>query len=321
MKMIKDSKLLLKVFSGFIAVVLWFAVTYTEDPSINQHLGRLDTVFYNEDQLAERGLMVVNKDELPSLSVTIRGKRSKVISALEKVSASIDVKGINSAGEHEVDVEYNYPISDVMLSRQKHSTVTVTVEKLVTKEVPVKITARPNKRDKSHLIESSFTDTVTISGAKSIVSKISYAGFSVNEADITSNGKISYTYELFDSDGNIMKEDNIYSKSHESIPVTHTIYNKTELPVKVVLSEDLSDDYVIEIKEQDVSKITAGVLGKTDVDSLEAVFESKHLENEGDSLTLKITAPDGVYIPKENQKVKIEYKILKKSEINKQENN
>ena len=62
MKIIKDNKLLLKIFSALIAIVLWFAVTYTEDPSINQHLNRLDTVFYHEDVLSRRGLMIVNKE-------------------------------------------------------------------------------------------------------------------------------------------------------------------------------------------------------------------------------------------------------------------
>lgn len=314
MKMIKDSKLLLKIFSGFIAVVLWFAVTYTEDPSINQHLGRLETNFYNEDQLAQRGLIVVDKDELPSLSVTIRGKRSKVISALERVSASIDVNGIKSVGEHEVDVEYNYPISDVSLSRYKYSSVKINVEKLVTKEVPIKLQVKANKKDNEHLIESKITDTLTISGAQSMVSKISYATFVVDENDIDSNGKASYAYELYDSHGNNLREKNIYSKSHESIPVTHTIYNKTELPVKVVLPEDMQDDYTLKIDNQDVTNLTVGVLNNVDIDALEVVFENKDHETEDGTVSIRIQAPKGVYIPNPNQKVKIEYQILKKSE-------
>ena len=184
MKIIKDSKLLLKIFSGFIAIVLWFAVTYTEDPAINQHLGRLDTVFYNEEALAQRGLIVVDKDELPSLSVTIRGKRSKVISSLDRVFAGIDVEKITSVGKHEVDVSYSYPDSDVSLSKEKHPTVTLNVEKLITKDIPVKINAKESKKHKDQLIESTPIESLTISGAQSFVSKISYASVEIDEADI-----------------------------------------------------------------------------------------------------------------------------------------
>ncbi len=314
MKIIKNSKLLLKIFSTLIAIVLWFAVTYTEDPSIDQHLSRLDTVFYNEDVLAKKGLIVVNKDELPSFSVTIRGKRSKVISSLEKVTASIDVSDITAVGEHEIDVDYIYPTDSVMLTKTKHSTVTVTAEKIVTREIPVKIVVKQNKKDKTHLIESkSLVDNVTISGAQSIMNDLAFAVVVLDESDITSNGTASYPFYLYSTNGDIMEEKNIASKSHTAIAIAHTIHDKVELPVNVVLSDDLKNEYSIDVKEQAVSTVSAGVSGDTDIEYLEAIYTKEHLDSKDKTVTLTIQVPEGVYIPEESQNIEVTCNVSRKA--------
>ena len=53
MKINKNSKLFLKILSGVVGVVLWFAITYTEDPIISQSLGDIKIVFDGEKQLMD----------------------------------------------------------------------------------------------------------------------------------------------------------------------------------------------------------------------------------------------------------------------------
>ena len=314
MKMIKDNKLLLKIFSALIAIVLWFAVTYTEDPSINQHLNRLDTVFYHEDVLSRRGLMIVNKDELPSFSVTVRGRRSSVISSLKNVFASIDVSSITSAGEHQIEVDYIYPTDSVVLTKAKLSSVTVTAEKLVTREIPVKIAAKPNKKSKDFIIEStSDVKTVKISGAQSTVEKIALATVWIDETDISSDCTTNYSFELFDENGNVLNERNISSKSHVTISVNHKLYDKAEVGVNVRLSDDLDSYYALDVTEQDVKKVFVGLEEGVEIDSLDAIFEKKHIDSEDETLTLTITAPDGVFIPEDSKNVNIKYNISRKA--------
>ena len=314
MKMIKDNKLLLKIFSALIAIVLWFAVTYTEDPSINQHLNRLDTVFYHEDVLSRRGLMIVNKDELPSFSVTVRGRRSSVISSLKNVFASIDVSSITSAGEHQIEVDYIYPTDSVVLTKAKLSSVTVTAEKLVTREIPVKIAAKPNKKSKDFIIEStSDVKTVKVSGAQSTVDKIALAVVLVDETDISSDCTTNYSFELFDENGNVLNERNISSKSHVTISVNHKLYDKAEVGVNVRLSDDLDSYYALDVTEQDVKKVFVGLEEGVEIDSLDAIFEKKHIDSEDETLTLTITAPDGVFIPEDSKNVNIKYNISRKA--------
>ena len=78
----KDNKLLLKILSALAAIVLWFAITYTEDPIISQYLSDINIVFDGEEELHSNGLIITNKDSLPTVSATIRGNRSSVISSI-----------------------------------------------------------------------------------------------------------------------------------------------------------------------------------------------------------------------------------------------
>ena len=119
MKFDINNKLFLKILSGLVALVLWFAITYTEDPIISQHLGDISIAFEGEDDLNDNGLAIINKDDIPGLSAVIRGKRSNVISAMGTVVASCDVSGIQDAGENIVQLKYVYPTATITMAKIK----------------------------------------------------------------------------------------------------------------------------------------------------------------------------------------------------------
>ena len=120
-----NNKTVLKILSGLVAVVLWFAITYTEDPIISQSLGDITIEYEGEKRLMDNGLIIVNKDEIPDISVVIRGKRSSVISAIGSVVASCDVSGIETSGENTVEVKYIYPTSSITMAKTKTKEITV----------------------------------------------------------------------------------------------------------------------------------------------------------------------------------------------------
>ena len=94
MKNIKKSKLLLKILSAIIAVILWTAITYTEDPVITQTITGIGIEFSGVETLNGNGLAIINRNEIPTVSVVVRGKRNSVIEALDKVYAVADVSSI-----------------------------------------------------------------------------------------------------------------------------------------------------------------------------------------------------------------------------------
>ena len=310
MKIIKDKKLLLKILSGFIAVVLWFAITYTEDPAVSQHITNINAVFSGEAQLRERGLTVVNKDELPALSAVIRGNRSKVISSLGIVSAHIDVSNIHNIGSHEVLVQYRYPQDTVTLTKTKVSSVFVDVEKILSRDIPIKIEAETNGRDTDRLVAvESKTETLSVRGAQSVVEKIAYAKAIIDASEITVNGDMNYAYKLYDENDNILSEKNIISKSQNTVLVTGTVYKKAVLPVRIVLSDNLKENYALNIKKQSVSSLTVGIPENMTVTELYATLDDKATKARS-PITVNIDIPDGIYCPSDDLSVTVEYELL-----------
>lgn len=310
MKIIKDKKLLLKILSAFIAIVLWFAITYTEDPAVSQHVTNVGAVFSGEAQLRERGLTVVNKDELPAFSAVIRGNRSKVISSLGVISAHIDVSNIYTVGTHEVLVHYSYPQDMVTLTKTRVSSVLINVEKILSRDIPIKLEAEVGGRDNGNLVAvKSNAETLTVRGAQSVVEKIAYAKAVIDTSEITANGDMNYNYKLYDADGNILQERNIISKSQSTVLVTGTIYKKAELPVKVVLSDSLKANYALKVKKQSVSTLTVGLPDNVTETQLYAVLDSD-ATRERSPITLEIQIPDGIYCPSEDLSITVEYELL-----------
>ncbi len=310
MKMIKDKKLLLKILSGFIAVVLWFAITYTEDPAVSQHVTNIGAVFSGEAQLRERGLTLVNKDELPAFSAVIRGSRSKVIASLGIVSAHIDVSNIYNVGTHEVPVQYRYPQDTVTLTKTKISTVSVNVEKILSRDVPIKIEADTSGRDTDRLVAvESKAETLTVRGAQSIVEKIAYAKAIIDASEITVDGDMNYAYKLYDENDNILNEKNIISKSQSTVLVTGTVYKKAVLPVNVVLSDNLSENYSLKVKKQSVESVTVGLPENTSITELFAVMDS-NATKERSPITIDIRIPDGIYCPQDDLSITVDYELL-----------
>ncbi|MBE7015335.1 MAG: hypothetical protein E7417_00710 [Ruminococcaceae bacterium] len=307
MKIDINNKLLLKILSGLVAVVLWFAITYTEDPVISQNIGDLPMVFEGEAQLRENGLIITNKSKIPNISAVIRGKRSSVISAIGAVEASCDVSRITRQGENNVDIKYVYP-NTVTLAKAKTTEVTLTTEKIITRSIPIKIDVKNGEKNTEFIISPKAPmEKLIIKGAETDAYTISYAEIEVDATDMTKGNIQEYFYKLYDADGNIVPDDNIIYKSSETISVENTVYKKAKLPVNVSLSKELSSDYVMTVKNQSVKEVEVGIIVDVGVKSLTA--EVKNVTGDT-NYELEIESPDVIYLPEQSKKMTATCEIL-----------
>lgn len=318
MKMKKDSRLPLKILSAFTAVILWFAITYTEDPIISQYLNDITIVFEGEGTLQDNGLIVTNKDSLPAISAVIRGNRSNVISSIGAISAVIDVSQITSAGSNIVPVKYSYPASVVTLAKGKTGEVALEIEKIVSRNIPVRVETANEDKNTDYMVESTGTDkTVKVRGAESVLYKINYAKAIVDVTNITKTSSQDYFYKFYDENGDVVPDNNIIYKSLQTVNVENEVYNKVSVPVKIVLSEEMQEDYVLSVKNASLATVEAGVPEGVTLTELTAVFDTDI--EAGGECELLLTVPDGVYLPKKYQKITAQCqlvpKVLKELEI------
>lgn len=313
MKINSDNKTFLKILSALAAIVLWFAITYTEDPVITQYLPDIDVIFEGEDVLSANGLVVINKEALPSISVTVRGNRSGVISSLNNISAQIDVSGISEAGTNTVKVKYNYPSASVSLHKVKTYEMQVQTEKIVSREIPVTILQQNEDKNTDFVIKSTANDAfVSIRGAAGTVYSIATAKILVDVKDISKTSSQEYFYKFYDADDDIVSDSNIIYKNVQTITVQNEIYQKKNLPVKVVLPEEMQGDNVLAIKSQSVQSVITGLKENCEITELFAYWDED--KKSGDVYELTIDIPDGCYISEDRQKVTVSCELIPKTE-------
>ena len=315
MKNIKKSKLLLKILSTVIAVVLWTAITYTEDPVISQTITGIEIEFSGEETLNDNGLAIINRNETPTVSVVIRGKRNSVIESLDKIYAVADVSSIKATGQKQIPVSYNYPTDKISLEKIRTKEIPVETEALISREIPVKIDVKNRDKNADNIIKSvSEAEHITVSGAENTVYKISYARVAIDIGKVSKTSTQNCIYELCNEKGEVISEENIVSKSSEAVAVKNTVYEKTSLPINIILDEQYREDYDFELKSSGKKTVDAGLDEGVTIDHINAVVTPGKNET---SFEAELIIPEGVYIPEEDRTVSVTGEILSKSDKSK----
>lgn len=295
-KSLFEQKLILRILSVVAAVILWFAVTYSENPSVTILISNINIGFTGEKSLEENGLIFVGRDKLPGIAVEVRGKRKDVQSILNSVTAKVDLSDITEEGEYVKDITYDVPNPSVIISKKKITSVAVTVEKSVSKEVPVKIIQTGSNKD--YIVKSMpKQQKVKITGTTADLSKISAASLSVDISSITSDGSVDCPVVFVDSENNAVTTENKISFTQRSISVENEVYYKKT--VRIELSPEYDrDNYNISVKSFSTDKLEVGVKEvNSELEAIYARFKETEGINSDGKYEMTLVIPDGVYCP------------------------
>lgn len=300
-KIFKDNRILLKTLSGLIAIILWFAITYTEDPVISQALTDIPVNFEGERELENSGLTVVNKSELPDVTVIVRGNRSNVISALGSISASVDVSEITTSGSSILPIKYSYPSNSITLVKSRLTDLEIQTEKLVTRNIPVRIEPKNADKNIDFMVKSVCTvSSVKVRGAESAVYGISYGLAEVDVSGVMKTSSQDYTYSFYDEKNNRLSNDNILYRSHSALTVENTVYKKVNVPIELFADDMTQENFSMTVKSQSAQTVDIGVEDGVEITSVNAVITREDGKTEYEA---ELIVPDGVYIPDKNRKI------------------
>ena len=311
---VKNSRFTMKLFSLALAIALWLVITYTVNPTITQQVNNIPVSFAGETELAARGLVLINKKNIDSVNAKIRGARSSVINALSTISATIDVSDITSKGSKTEDVSVDIGVSGVSITGRFDLSVTLTVDELVEKEVPVRVLQSGSEKNKQMLVLSeSESKKITLRGAKSELEKISAAEVSVDISGLESELTRELSYILVNADNAKISCETLVNPP-ETVAVTSHIYPRKTVAVKTVLAEG-KDEYELTVKSQSKDKIDVGISeGAENITELYATFEPEDFRVGQDEYTVELNLPEGVHIPEESKSVTVKLSLEKKLE-------
>ena len=254
----KTNKLLYIGLSLLIAVIFWFFVDSEQGHNTTQTYYNIPVEFIGEtDTLPSRGLMLTTGADA-TVDLELRGPRT-VISDLsrEDITLQVDLTSITATGTFSMTYDLllpdEIPRSSVTTERASRSTITVTIEELFEKTVPVKVSVAGEVADGYiYMAERMIAEPseLTLSGREEDVDQVVSAQVMLDLSGATSSVNQEFDYILLDGQGNEVSGENI-TVSSRRIEISAPVYLVKTLELTVDFTEspgsaleDLQDWYL-----------------------------------------------------------------------------
>lgn len=302
------SKIKTIIISVIAAIFVWAAVTYINPPELTTTISNLPVRFTGEEQLHDRGLTVVDRASMPSLSVAVKGKKNDLLSLSGGIYVEVDVSTVSEEGEFELAGNVTLPSAKLTIESVKFSSVPVQIEAVSSKDIPIRIAQTGEKSGR--LVKTVSADEfVTITGAKSELEEVAYGEATVDISDASNGEVIEAGYVLKNSSNALIVRNETISASRTRINVQCSLYNAVVLPVKAYLSGSMAEEYVLSEDDTVITPSTIEV-GLRDMTIREVKLYIDAVTNEFEGV---LTEEEGMYIPEAAKRVKVKPVIDKKT--------
>lgn len=298
------------IFAVVLAIAAWFLVNIVDDPETTVTIADTDVRFKNEYALKGQGIVLTGKRDIPSISVTLRGRRSNLMDYMNDVYVEADTAQITNPGEYELSGTVIVPSnSGITVDSTKYDAIPVTAEKLESKEVKVEI--NHTGANKTKIIKSeAASPAVIVTGAKNELDEVASAVASVDISEITEDNTLDTGFILVDRDGNYITQNETLETTTAEITVLNTVYTAKTVKIEPELNAELSNRYILDKNAATVTPdtVTVGITDGAAADSITLYIDKASAEAQ--EYTLQST--DAVYIPPENARVRVKAALLHK---------
>ncbi len=274
----KANKVLYIALSLLIAIVFWLYVDDVQGSKISETYYRIPIEFIGaEDTLPNRGLMLTEGEDI-TIDLKLSGPRI-LISGLDKsdIRIQVDLTNISAVGTYTLNYEILFPdnVDRSRISREyaSRSMVTVKIEELYTKTVPVEVSVSGEVADGYiYMAERLVLDpaNLVVSGREEDVEKVAAAQIKLDLTGATSSISRKFDYELLDAEGNVIEAEGVRLSDNQI---------QVDAPVYLVKTLNLT----VKFKESPGSSLE-DVDWKLEQNTVEVAGEAASLENKEDIL-------------------------------------
>ena len=236
----------LKILAVVIAFSLWLVVVNYDDPVISNTYSGIPVDIINVDALAASGKVYSVLNNTDVISVTITGKRTVVESiGKDNIKAVADLSNINSMNRVQITVSTNKNFEQLESIKSDIPTLELNIENLKELNLPIQVetTGEPAS---GYMVGDVVTgqNTIKVSGAESLVSRVASAKLIVDVSGRTSDMSTSADVLLFDSDGNEIDK-SLLNLNVKSINVSVSILQVKAVNIIYSYSGIPADGYAI----------------------------------------------------------------------------
>lgn len=304
------NNLTLKLLSVVFAIILWsFTITRT-NPHRTKRISDIPITAVGLASLEESGLTLRDVDDLGNIQVKVSVAHSD-FKLIDKnyISATVDLSKITSAGTVTVPVMVSVnSTADIGTPVANPSSISVTVDELVTKSVPVSLHESGTLKDGLISLSPSYPETVEISGSSYYVEKIAKAFLDVDLSSLNDGDKVTGALRFTDEKNNAIKFTSKYITADMDVRTIKEV--KINAENAIVNADRVAAGYQFESVSAGKIKICAH---KILLDSIEEISPTAiDLTDKDSSFTncaLDFDLPEGVSIVPGQSTAEAEIKI------------
>lgn len=215
----------LKIFSIFIAIILWSYVSFVLDPETEKELTNIPVKFVNEQALTNTGMTLINSEY--TVDFIVKGRRN-VVNAINKdrVFAEADLAGLSKLGRNKISVKIEGLSSMIQIIKEPED-IFIDLDKLYSVQKTISVITK-GETQKGYAVNNPSVNpaSVKIEGSQKLINSI----YEVNVAvDITN----------LDNTFNAKEEINIVDNKGETIKGLKCNINYVEVKVPIVRAKEV----------------------------------------------------------------------------------
>ncbi len=258
---ITSSRTLLIIISCLAAIVLWLYVESVENIDADRTISGIPLNYLGEaDILADRQLIVMNKDA-QTVDITLYGKRRDVYAInREDISVTVDLTDIRSTGtvDRVYDVTFSSDVNanDIYILNKNPTYVTVEIDRMSSRQIDIRSESNITVAENFMAEPLQFSPSqITVSGPEEVISRIDHAQVLVERENLNKTVTSTLDYKLVDEDGAEVVSNEL-SVSTEKVEVTIPVVMYKDVVLRAELIEGggaTESDAVVKIEPATVT--------------------------------------------------------------------
>ncbi|MDO4565288.1 MAG: CdaR family protein [Clostridia bacterium] len=289
----------IKIVALLFAALLWGYIMADLNPIQPKTVSDVKITLEGTNDLLSRNLIVVDS-ETGTARVTINSNINNHSSLnANRVLCVASVATINEAGTYELMLDATVQNDLGTVDSVSPSTVTVEVDNLVSKNIPVRLTLAGDVAEGYEIVSQTISNSIIVEGAERYIAPIAWAEAVVDVSGMTSDFESAVTVSFYDRAGESLEVITRSSDEPSVVVQLGILAVKEDVPIRLVLSE--YDEYYYEVISS-ITFDTVDLLGDKDIlDSIDYIttVEVPITEDMLDSTVTRnynLNIPDGVQL-------------------------
>lgn len=226
-----------------IATALWVYVTTVVNPGDSMNVSSVPITVNGEDVLSGKGLMIDPETNL-TMTLKLLGTRNalaKVAGATSEILITIDVTGINAAGEYTLPCKITTPSTvtggSVAVENGNNKNIRLTVTKMLSKTIDVKGSFEGTLPEGYRANDITVSPaTITVQGPETIVNQISHAQVIIGGVNLTSTYTNEVGFSYIGLDDKVISDPKLASNV-DTVSVILPVVKTLEVPLTVEFTD------------------------------------------------------------------------------------